>query len=316
MLDAAADGGDSWGASELGGRFGPYFALDVLAAGGVAVGGAAAGGAAGSPPAGWSAVADLADPSTGAFARRADAVRSALAAGQGRSASAVDERVAVSVAQLGLCARLVAPALGLAVATGRPPVLVLELLYWQDQLGGPFPLALGGLPAAVPSAVVPPAAVTPGTVPPGTVPPGTVALAADGAGPDGAGLAAVAEADLLASGLVAGVLLPVVLPLVAAIERDHSVSTKILWGNVASGLAGAAKMIGLAEPGLAGRAWGVVDALCAGDGPLRGAGARVTAGRFRRRSCCLLYRLALGAVGARGVPARNALCEDCVLTPG
>jgi len=142
-----------------------------------------------------------------------------------------------------------------------------------------------------------------------------VALAADGAGPDGAGLAAVAEADLLASGLVAGVLLPVVLPLVAAIERDHSVSTKILWGNVASGLAGAAKMIGLAEPGLAGRAWGVVDALCAGDGPLRGAGA-VTAGRFRRRSCCLLYRLALGAVGARGVPARNALCEDCVLTPG
>ncbi|WP_241834449.1 iron reductase [Pseudofrankia asymbiotica] len=277
-----AGGGDGvFVPSRLGARFGPYFELDVLAPPQADGAGVAAG-----PPAGWAAVADLSDPLTGAFARRAGAVRAALAAGGGLATEAVDERVAVSVAQLGVCARLVAPALALAVATGRPPEFSPRLLYWRDRLGGPFPLALGG-------------------------PPVPVGQATTGTGPS----------DRLGRGLVDGMLLPVVAPIVSAIERHHPVSSKILWGNVASGLAGAAKMIGQAEPALAAPAWGVVDALCAGDGPLRGTGARVAPARFGRRSCCLIYRLDSGAGAgagadgdrARRAPSRSALCEDCVL---
>ncbi|OHV47796.1 iron reductase [Pseudofrankia sp. BMG5.36] len=261
--------------SELRARFGPYFELEVLApprADGIS---RAAG-----PPAGWAAVADLSDPLTGAFARRAGAVRAALAAGSGLAADAVDERVAVSVAQLGVCARLVAPALALTVATGRSPELSPRLLYWRDRLGGPFPLALGGPPV-----------------------------------PTGEAAAGTGSPGRLGRGFVDGVLLPVVAPIVSAIERHHPVSSKILWGNVASGVAGAAKMIGLAAPALAAPAWGVVDALCAGDGPLRGTGARVAPARFGRRSCCLIYRLVPGADGdrTRRAPSRSALCEDCVL---
>ncbi|OHV34412.1 MULTISPECIES: iron reductase [Pseudofrankia] len=277
-MRGAAGGGDSPAPSDLGARFGPYFALDVLTPSLFSP-------PAGQPPAGWLAVADLCDPRTGAFARRAGAVRAALAAGSGLAADAVDERVAVSVAQLGVCARLVAPALALTVTTGHPPRLRPELLYWRDKLGGPFPLALGG-PLAPAGAAVPGAAV------PGAAVPGR-----------------------LARGFVDGVLLPVVAPLVSAIERHHPVSSKILWGNVASGVAGAAKMIGLAEPALAAGAWGVAGALCAGDGPLRGAGGLIAPARFRRRSCCLIYRLDPRAHGGRAsrTAYRNALCEDCVL---
>jgi ferric iron reductase protein FhuF len=119
----------------------------------------------------------------------------------------------------------------------------------------------------------------------------------------------------LARGFVDGVLLPVVAPIVSAVERHHPVSSKILWGNVASGVAGAAKMIGLAEPALAAQAWSVVGALCAGEGPLRGAGGLIAPAQFRRRSCCLIYRLDPRAHGDRANRAayRNALCEDCVL---
>lgn len=303
MREADGAGGGSAAAS-LGRRFGPYFALDVLtavrldadgpsssapSASGPSSSGSAAtglpadssglpasGSAASGPPAGWSAVADLADPRTGAFARRADTVRAALAAAGGVEVGAVDERVAVSVAQLGVCARLVAPALALAVVTGRSPALRLDRVFWQDLLGGPFPLAVDGPPALG----------------------------------DAAGTEETASARL-ARGLADGVLVAVVAPFVAAVEREHPVSSKILWGNVASGLAGAAKMIGLAEPAAAGRAWGVVAAMCAQEGPLRGAGGLVAPGRFRRRSCCLIYRLA-ERPGDRAAPP-GALCEDCVL---
>jgi hypothetical protein len=245
-VDGPAPGGD------LGTRFGPYFALEIVPV----------------PPCDWEPVADLGDPSTGSLARRVAAVRAALAASRSVPAGQVEERVAVSVTQLGVCARLVAPALALTVVTGEAPRIDRSRLYWRDVLGGPFPLAVVG----------PLALTTPPSV---AVPP-----------------------DRLARDFTERVLVPVIGPLVA-VAATWPVSRWVLWGNVASGVAGAAKMIGIVEPRLAGAAWGLLDALCAGDGPLGGAGGRDAPARFRRRSCCLIYRLEHG-------PAR-ALCEDCVL---
>jgi hypothetical protein len=79
-----------------------------------------------------------------------------------------------------------------------------------------------------------------------------------------------------------------------------SVSRRVLWDNVASAVNGATTMIGVARPDLAGRAVAVADELLALP-PLRGTAVRHADGRFRRRSCCLLYR------------ANGTLCGDCVL---
>jgi hypothetical protein len=251
--------------ARLGARFGPYFALDQLGPRGPLDGGERGAD-------GWLPVAELADPASVAFNKRMVAVRTALAAGRAQPPEAVDPRVAVSVAQLGLCARLVAPALALTVAGDGSITLDPRWIFWRDVLGGPFPLGLDHpLPAGDP--------------------------------------ATRGRPDRLAAGFTAGVLTPVVAPIVEAVAAAHPVSRHVLWGNVASAVAGAAKMMGRAEPALAQPAWRVVDELCEGaDGPLRGAGRRVDAIRFRRRSCCLIYRLA--QAGAR------AVCEDCVLAAG
>ncbi|GGU84293.1 hypothetical protein GCM10010211_57770 [Streptomyces albospinus] len=94
--------------------------------------------------------------------------------------------------------------------------------------------------------------------------------------------------------------------LVRAVE-PLSVSPRILWGNVASAINGAATAITTSAPSWGPRAHEVAEVLLkhqslrdthtrtAGDGP------------FRRRSCCLIYRAAPDAAGA--------LCGDCVLGP-
>ena len=77
----------------------------------------------------------------------------------------------------------------------------------------------------------------------------------------------------------------------------------MLWGNVASAVNGAATMIAAARPDLAGAAAEIAAAMLANPAligtyqgrPLRG---------FRRRNCCLIYRLS---------PERRAYCGDCVL---
>ena len=88
-------------------------------------------------------------------------------------------------------------------------------------------------------------------------------------------------------------------------SRFVPVAAGLLWGNVASGLTGAlAALVGsvpLAECHEAGLV--LLD-----HGPLRGSGQLdVRAGRlrFRRRSCCLFYRLPGGGT-----------CGDCPLRPG
>jgi FhuF 2Fe-2S C-terminal domain len=85
--------------------------------------------------------------------------------------------------------------------------------------------------------------------------------------------------------------------------RPWSVSPRVLWGNVASAVNGAATMLAAARPQWADRTRVLASGLL--DHP--GLRATWTAGpRFRRRSCCLIYRAA--ATGPR------AVCGDCVLT--
>lgn len=90
--------------------------------------------------------------------------------------------------------------------------------------------------------------------------------------------------------------------------RVFSVSGRVLWGNVASAVNGAATMVGVARPELAPRAATVASSLLTHP-LLRDASLRRPDGRFQRRSCCLIYR-------ASPAHRRDALCGDCVLATG
>ena len=220
---------------------GPYFAVEVHRPGSPL-----------RPP--WQSLGELTG-SPGALAGRIGEVRERLAAAAGCPAAAVEFRVAASIAQLGLCARLLSPALG-AAATGRTLPVDVGQARWVPALGGPFRLSLAE--AAV------------------TAEAGTAATAALLAGP--------------------------ITQIVCAVEA-MAVSPRVLWGNVASAVNGAAAMIAAARPDLAGPAAETAAAMLASPAltgtfqgrPLRG---------FRRRNCCLIYRLS---------PERPAYCGDCVL---
>jgi ferric iron reductase protein FhuF len=96
-------------------------------------------------------------------------------------------------------------------------------------------------------------------------------------------------------------------PLVAAVRAQVAISERLLWGNAASALAGAKRVLGTARPDAAVRAAEVAGRLL-GSGRLAGAGELLPASppdvgwTFRRRSCCLYYRVPGGG-----------LCGDCVL---
>jgi hypothetical protein len=92
---------------------------------------------------------------------------------------------------------------------------------------------------------------------------------------------------------------------IGTVAARFSLSGKVLWGNVASAVHGAATMLITRHPDRAPR----VHALTAGlrdRAPLLGTGTMSADGQFRRRSCCLIYRAAPGAAGP--------VCGDCVLT--
>jgi len=55
----------------------------------------------------------------------------------------IEQRVAASMTQLGLTARLLSPVLAVACTTGVVLDVQLHDLRWQDELGGAFPLSLG-----------------------------------------------------------------------------------------------------------------------------------------------------------------------------
>jgi ferric iron reductase protein FhuF len=91
---------------------------------------------------------------------------------------------------------------------------------------------------------------------------------------------------------------------VAAVRARVAVAAELLWGNVASGLVGTVAALVRANvvTGAAGLAFS--SSVLAG-GPLAGTGELDGRLRFRRRSCCLYYRLPGGGY-----------CGDCSFTAG
>lgn len=210
---------------------GPFFAVDVHHR-------------SADPPPLWRPLSELLTDEV--MRSRVMRVRAALAAGA--PSGDVEERVAASVTHLGLVARIVAPWIGSRSLGDKPISRRVDDLWWQDQLGGPFPLSV-------------------------------TAGATDGGWRESA---------------------PAILT--EAFARTFGVSDRVLWGNVASATNSAARMIRAARPELSSAAHGAADEILSHheveSGELR-AGAS-----FRRRSCCLIYRVS-GDV--------TAVCGDCVL---
>jgi FhuF 2Fe-2S C-terminal domain len=227
---------------------GPYFAVDVHRPG-----------APPGPP--WRPLGELTG-SPDALAARIGEVRERLAAAAGCPPASVEFRVAASIAQLGLCARLLSPALG-AAATDRALSVDIAQARWIPALGGPFRLSL----------------------------PDTVLEAAAVRSSAAAGQAATA-------GLLAGAITQIVRAVQAM-----SVSPRVLWGNVASAVNGAATMIAAARPDLTTPAAETAAAMLRYP-PLTGTYQGRPIQGFRRRNCCLIYRLS---------PSAPAYCGDCVL---
>jgi hypothetical protein len=227
---------------------GPYFAVDVHHPG--------------TPPRPpWQPLGELVS-SPDALAARIGEVREGLAAAAGCPPASVEFRVAASIAQLGLCARLLSPALGAASAGRALPVDTAQA-RWVPALGGPFRLSL-------PDTVLEASAVRIGAA---------------------AGPAATAE-------LLAGPIAQVVRAVQAM-----AVSPRVLWGNVASAVNGAVTMIAAARPDLASPAAGAA-AVLLGQPVLAGTCQGRPLTGFRRRNCCLIYRLS---------PSAPAYCGDCIL---
>jgi FhuF-like iron-sulfur protein len=219
------------------------------------------------PPPPWRPFTELLDQPDRLDAR-IHAVRTALAANAGRPPSDIDPRVAASVAHLGLVARLLAPTIA-AAALGHGP---LTDPWWQDHLGGPFPLS-----AANPA---PDQALDPAFGPVADPPADQVA---------GRILFSGSTMDLLTT---------------AAVTR-FPIAPRVLWGNVASATNSAAQLVAATRPDLAAAARDAANAILADPRVEEG---RLRAGpSFRRRSCCLIYRLS---------GTRRAVCGDCVLARG
>ena len=199
------------------------------------------------------------------LAARVDRIREALAATAGRPANQIEVRVAASVAHLGLTARILSPLLALSITTGVVPAVTLNQLYWQDELGGAFPLSISA-----------------------PIKPKTPAV------PGIAGLAAAFSEQVL-DGTVAAI--------TNAVRDARPVSELILWGNVASAVVSAGTLITTQRPDSAGNIANLTEALFQLP-PLHETG---TLGPpFRRRSCCLIYRIAS--------PTPTAICGDCPFT--
>jgi hypothetical protein len=182
-----------------------------------------------------------------------------------RAALGTDERVAASTAFQGLAAQVVAPLYAAAVRGALPGSADLAArLHWRPGGGGPWLWW-----------------------------PGTAGSIVDCTDPDAAA--------------VSDVLIELLGPLVTAVRAQVSIAERVLWGDVASAVASARRLVVAARPEVAQRATAVAERLLDA-APL----ARTVALRapeppdvgwtFRRRSCCLYYRVPGGAV-----------CGDCVL---
>ncbi|MFF7472200.1 (2Fe-2S)-binding protein [Streptomyces sp. NPDC008092] len=179
---------------------------------------------------------------------------------------AAEPRVAASIAHQALAARLWSVALGCAVRYGRLPDLDPGLLRWDPAAGAPDDLWLTEVRAR----------------------------------PGGTGPAPLA--DSVAQAVVHGHLEP----LGETLRDRYGVAAGLLWGNAGSALAGAARELDRwaranNRTEAAARTRALADALFAH--PLLSATGTRAGLAFRRRSCCLYYRVPGGGV-----------CGDCCFT--
>ncbi|MHC0430364.1 IucA/IucC family C-terminal-domain containing protein [Streptomyces sp. O3] len=174
---------------------------------------------------------------------------------------APEVRVAVSVAQLGFAARVWSVALGSAALYGLLPDLDPARLCWDP----------------------------------------------DGSSPDDLWLDTAHETyavrTLPARHLASVVLDAHLAPLSEALRREYRVSERLLWGNAGSALAGAAREVfrwahPRGRPDVAERALALAAELLSR--PELHTTGTLTGTAFRRRSCCLYYRVPGGG-----------LCGDC-----
>ncbi len=250
--------------------------------------------------------ADPADPAADPLRDRIAAVRAALG---------TDGRVAASTAFQGLAAQLVAPLFAAAAVHGVLPV------PRAAPRAAAAPAAIGDTPAASwgPVALSDPRPTTTrvheaaGRIADGGV--GGVAggIAAalhwrpGGAGPWlwWAGTGGVVEP--CPDALLGDVLAALLGPLVAAVRARESVAERVLWGDAASAVGTARRLVAAARPHAAVRAATaaahlLTTAPLAATAALRRPEPPDVGWTFRRRSCCLYYRVPGGDV-----------CGDCVL---
>lgn len=173
---------------------------------------------------------------------------------------APEPRIAASVAQQGLAARLWSVTLGCAALYGRVPDLAPSLLRWDPDGSAPDDLLLTEVRPLPPD----PASI----------------------------------ADIILHAHLE--------PLTAALHARYRAAAGLLWGNAGSALAGASRQLDRWA-----RANGRTDAAARtraltaelfGHPLLADTGTRTGTG-FRRRSCCLYYRVPGGG-----------LCGDCCFT--
>ncbi|GIF15992.1 ferric iron reductase FhuF-like transporter [Actinoplanes teichomyceticus] len=204
-----------------------------------------------------------------AIAERVATARDTLVRMSGLDHDAIGVRESASITFLGLASRLLSPLLAAATAGGALPLPGGDRLWWRPAPAGPVPIAFGEL-TAIRCAGLP--------------------------------------AEVVAERLIDAATIPLVQPLLEAFGSRFAVSPRVLWGNVASALGGAAGMIADNLPEHAARSAQIVEALLR-RAPLHASAdlVRPDPGRERwflvRRNCCLYYRIPGGGT-----------CGDCVLT--
>lgn len=209
-----------------------------------------------------------------AVERRLSTLRERLAAFGQMPTEDLDPKVAASALQVGLVSRLWSITLAAVCLHDAAPRLLVEDLWCSPAAPSPVPMGVQSL-------LLSPLTSTDG-------------VETAGAGTADAGLArAVAER-----------VLPTVLAIGDAARAVVPVGEQVLRSNAASSLVAAAGVLTRARPEVGDRAHAVVTALAAL--PWLATGATgwddPTGPGFRRRGCCLYYR----------VPG-HGLCGDCVL---
>ncbi|MFB7597838.1 (2Fe-2S)-binding protein [Streptomyces sp. NPDC056160] len=213
---------------------------------------------------------------------------------------APEARVATSVAHQGLAARLWSVALGCTVRYGQLPDLAPDLLRWDPTAGAPDDLWLTEVRPTDNAPV------------PDTVSASVSVSDSDAESDSDDADSGAAAASAAAAALARVVLLAHLEPLAATLRARHRLAPGLLRGNAASALVGAARQLGgwaraNDRPEAAQQAHDLAVRLLAhpalaGAGTPGTWGARGTTG-FRRRSCCLYYRVPGGGV-----------CGDCCFT--